>query len=80
MPFFHCLISDEYSGTQRLPRLIGVQRAVEMMLISKPIQATEALELGLIDDIVPVSQLVQMAIERVKILASLGPTSWKRLS
>jgi len=36
-------------GTQRLPRLIGVPRALELMVTGEPIRAPEALQLGLID-------------------------------
>ena len=39
-------------GTQRLPRLIGVPRALELMLTGTPIRAEEARELGLVDEIV----------------------------
>ena len=40
-------------GTQRLPRLAGVPKALEMVATGKPISAAEALETGLIDEIVP---------------------------
>ncbi|GAA5532789.1 3-hydroxyacyl-CoA dehydrogenase NAD-binding domain-containing protein [Deinococcus aluminii] len=39
-------------GTQRLPRVVGAQKALEMMLSGNPIGATEAKELGLVDEIV----------------------------
>lgn len=39
-------------GTQRLPRVVGVQRALEMMLSGNPIKATEAKELDLVDELV----------------------------
>lgn len=39
-------------GTQRLPRVIGVPKALEMMLSGNPIKAKEAKELGLVDEIV----------------------------
>ena len=40
-------------GTQRLPRLAGVPKALEMVATGKPISAADALETGLIDEIVP---------------------------
>ncbi len=39
-------------GTQRLPRLVGVERALEMITTGKPIAATEALQYGLLDRVV----------------------------
>ncbi len=39
-------------GTQRLPRVVGAQKALEMMLSGNPIKAGEAQQLGLIDEIV----------------------------
>ncbi|KAH7445114.1 hypothetical protein KP509_02G107300 [Ceratopteris richardii] len=48
-------------GTQRLPRLIGLPKAIEMMLTSKPISSEEARELGLVDAIVPAKDLISTA-------------------
>src|SRR5690606_29986644 len=39
-------------GTQRLPRLAGVEKAIEMCVTGKPITAADALQAGLIDEIV----------------------------
>jgi 3-hydroxyacyl-CoA dehydrogenase/enoyl-CoA hydratase/3-hydroxybutyryl-CoA epimerase len=50
-------------GTQRLPRLIGVQPALDMMLTGKQIDAKKALRLGLVDDVVPPSILLETAAE-----------------
>lgn len=48
-------------GTQRLPRLVGPQRALEMMLTGKPISATEALEHGLLDAVCHGDEFVDYA-------------------
>ncbi|MCF1427060.1 MAG: fatty acid oxidation complex subunit alpha FadJ [Shewanella sp.] len=50
-------------GTQRLPRLVGVTTALDMMLTGKQIRPKQALKMGLVDDMVPVSILQQTAIE-----------------
>ena len=39
-------------GTQRLPRLVGIEGALDLLLSGAPIDATRARELGLIDEIV----------------------------
>jgi len=52
-------------GTQRLPRLIGAPKALDMMLTGRSIRAKQAQRMGLVDDAVPQSILLQTAIERV---------------
>jgi 3-hydroxyacyl-CoA dehydrogenase len=39
-------------GTQRLPRLVGVAAAIDMLVSGKPVKAPEALRLGIIDEII----------------------------
>ncbi len=51
------------AGTQRLPRLIGVQPALDMMLTGKQVPAKKALKLGLVDEVVPRSILIETAAE-----------------
>ncbi|CAA2994164.1 peroxisomal fatty acid beta-oxidation multifunctional AIM1-like [Olea europaea subsp. europaea] len=46
-------------GTQRLPRLVGLSKAVEMMMSSRPITAEEGKNIGLIDAIVPSQELLK---------------------
>ncbi|KAI3495857.1 hypothetical protein L1887_38203 [Cichorium endivia] len=48
-------------GTQRLPRLVGLQKALNMMLTSKPIVSEEGYKLGLIDAIVPPQDLLKVS-------------------
>lgn len=48
-------------GTQRLPRLIGIQQAMKMMLTGAPARAKQAKKYGIVDDVVPLSVLVKVA-------------------
>ncbi|CAN4094383.1 unnamed protein product [Withania somnifera] len=48
-------------GTQRLPRLIGLSKAIDMMMTSKPIMSEEGEKLGVIDAIVPSTELLKVA-------------------
>jgi enoyl-CoA hydratase/3-hydroxyacyl-CoA dehydrogenase len=48
-------------GTQRLPRLVGLQKALEMMLTSKAIKGREAHEVGLVDAVTSANELVNTA-------------------
>ncbi|XP_008800762.2 peroxisomal fatty acid beta-oxidation multifunctional protein-like [Phoenix dactylifera] len=50
-----------FGGTQRLPRLVGLSKAIEMMLLSKSIRAKEGKEYGLIDAIVPPEELIKIS-------------------
>lgn len=49
-------------GTQRLPKLVGLTTALDMMLTGKQLRAKQALKCGLVDDIVPESILLDTAI------------------
>ena len=52
LPEVHLGILPGAGGTQRLPRVVGVEKALEMMVSGKPVNAKFALENGLIDEIV----------------------------
>ena len=57
-------------GTQRLPKLVGVQKALDMMLTGKQLRAKQALKAGLVNDVVPSSILVTTAEQLA--LANVG--------
>jgi enoyl-CoA hydratase len=62
-----------YGGTQRLPRLVGQGRALEMLLTGDMIDAAEAERIGLVNRVVPLEQLLGVCRELLgKILAN-GP-------
>ena len=48
-------------GTQRLPKLVGIQKALDMMLTGKQLRAKQALKTGLVNDAVPVDILLDVA-------------------
>jgi len=50
-------------GTQRLPRLIGASQASDLMLTGRHVRAKQALKMGLVDDTVPASILLESAIQ-----------------
>lgn len=66
------LIPDSGS-TFLLPRLIGVTKAFELMLSADKLEAARALELGLVNKIVPADQVMKEALELAATLAA-GPT------
>ena len=59
-------------GTQRLPRVVGAQKALEMMLSGNPIRATEAQQLGLIDRILD-GDLLAGAVAFAREMADVRP-------
>ena len=61
-------------GTQRLPRLIGRQKAMELLLTGKPLDPKSAAELGVVDRLVPVERLLPEAVGFAATLAG-GPTA-----
>jgi enoyl-CoA hydratase/3-hydroxyacyl-CoA dehydrogenase len=61
LPELQLGIIPGFGGTQRLPRAVGLQKAVEMMLTSTPVKDAAALKLGLVDAVVPPQQLLPAA-------------------
>jgi enoyl-CoA hydratase/3-hydroxyacyl-CoA dehydrogenase len=72
-----------FGGTQRLPRLVGVNKALEMNLVGDPMLAEEAFELGLVNRIVEDHELLDTALLWARKLAGQAPlavTQIKRIS
>lgn len=61
MPEVTLGINPGAGGTQRLPRLIGVEAALKMLLTGRPIGASEAQSLGLVDAVCDANELVARA-------------------
>ena len=61
-------------GTQRLPRLIGSEAALSLMLSGEPIAAAQAAEIGLVDRMVPAEKLREAALQDAREFASSGQT------
>jgi len=57
-------------GTQRLPRLIGLRYALEMITLGKPIKAEVALQRGLVDTVVEARKLIEKAVQTAQRFAS----------
>jgi enoyl-CoA hydratase len=58
-------------GTQRLPRIIGLGRAMDMILTGRDVGADEALRIGLANEIVPKGKSLARAIEIAEALSAL---------
>ena len=64
-------------GTQRLPRLVGKGRALQLILSGEMISAAEAYRIGLINEIVPAAELIARAEAILKKIAANAPIAVK---
>lgn len=68
-------LTPGFAGTQRLPRLVGLGRAMEMLLLGDPIDAETALRYGLVTRIVEPAELMDAAKELANTILSRGPVA-----
>jgi len=62
-----------YAGTQRLPRLVGKGRALEIILSGEPISAEEAWRIGLANQVVSLPELIPTAEKAIRKILANGP-------
>ncbi|MCD6728044.1 MAG: 3-hydroxyacyl-CoA dehydrogenase NAD-binding domain-containing protein [Solirubrobacteraceae bacterium] len=62
-----------FGGTQRLPRLVGESKALELNLVGDPIGADEAYDIGLVSRVVPDHELLDTALAWARRLAEQAP-------
>jgi enoyl-CoA hydratase len=66
-------IGPGYGGTQRLPRLVGKGRALQLILTGEMIDAREAHRIGLVNSVVPAAELLPEAERMLRHILSQGP-------
>lgn len=62
-----------YGGTQRLPRLVGMGKAKELILSGDAIEAREAYRIGLVDILVPTGEVLSRALKLAAKIQEKGP-------
>jgi len=77
LPFTRLGICTELGSTYLLPRLVGMGKASELLLASKMIDAREAKEMGLVNQVVPAGELAEAAREMAGSIAKLPPLAVK---
>ena len=68
-----------FGGTQRLPRLVGANKALEMNLVGDAILSEEALEFGLVNRVVPDHELFETALMWARKLAGQAPVAREQI-
>jgi len=63
-------------GTQRLPRLIGIESALDLLLTGKQVDGKRALRMGLVDELVPNAILLEVAV-RLALARAVQPKAQK---
>lgn len=66
-------ICPGYGGTQRLPRLVGRGRALQLLLTGELIDASEAFRIGLVNKVVPAAELLATAEAMLRTMLANGP-------
>jgi enoyl-CoA hydratase len=64
-----------YGGSQRLPRLVGKGAAFKLLLTGDMISASEALRIGLVDEVVPAAELLPRVRALAATIASMAPVA-----
>ncbi|MGI8727769.1 MAG: enoyl-CoA hydratase/isomerase family protein, partial [Solirubrobacterales bacterium] len=68
-----------FGGTQRLPRLVGPQKALEMNMVGDAITAEEAYEYGLVNYSVPDHEMFDIALAYARKLAGQAPIAIREI-
>jgi enoyl-CoA hydratase / 3-hydroxyacyl-CoA dehydrogenase len=68
-----------FGGTQRLPRLVGANKALEMNLVGDPVLADEAFEFGLVNRVVDDHELLDTALAWARKLAQAAPLAMAQI-
>jgi 3-hydroxyacyl-CoA dehydrogenase / enoyl-CoA hydratase / 3-hydroxybutyryl-CoA epimerase len=66
-----------WGGATRLPRLIGLPKALDFILAGKTVSARQALKLGMVDELVPAERLVRAAVQKIHQGKPRRPSHWR---
>ena len=72
-------VTPGFAGTQRLPRLVGMAKAKELLLTGDMIKADEAFRIGLVNKVMPPESLMDEAKTLAETILTKGPVSIKMI-
>lgn len=75
LPFAALGVCPEAASSLLLPRVAGLQRATELLLLGEPFDAERAREVGIVNEVVPAEELQQRVAERAAAIAALPPAA-----
>jgi enoyl-CoA hydratase/carnithine racemase len=75
LPFVNLGLCPEAASSFLLPKLVGYQRAAELLLLGEPFSAEKAQEMGLVNGVYPNAELLQNALAQAQKLAAQPPAS-----
>jgi enoyl-CoA hydratase/carnithine racemase len=75
LPFAALGLCPEAGSSLILPRVAGLQRATELLMLGEPFDAQRAKEVGIVNEVVPSDQLLPRVAERSATIAALPPSS-----
>jgi enoyl-CoA hydratase/carnithine racemase len=79
LPFVNLAICPEAACTLLLPRLVGYQRAAELLFLGEPLTATRAYEIGMVNRLFPDVEVLDNALKLARNLAEKPPASLRTI-
>jgi len=75
MPFVNLGLCPEAGSTLLLPRMMGHQRAAELLLLGEPFTAEKAREVGIVNSVFPDDEVIEMSMAKARQLAKQPPAA-----
>lgn len=75
MPFVDLALVPEAGASLLLPRLVGYQKAAELLLLSENFDADQANQFGLVNQVVSANQLYEFALSKAAAIAAKSPSA-----
>lgn len=68
-------VTPGFGGSQRLLRMVGKAKALELLTTGRQVKADEALQIGLVNHVYPAAELMDKAMEQARLIVSKGPVA-----